>query len=138
MTGDRCDNSRNIHGPLKTRYTVWPSLDGSRRGSEGGLARLIGSGFKKVYYTTLLLNATIRYSWNGVGAAGLSYLCETYPLDEAHIIFNHLGALSFYRFVHTVLAIYGPLIYTVPYVVGGGWALEIETFFGPWEMLSSQ
>jgi hypothetical protein len=42
-----------------------------------------------------------------------------------------------------VLAIYGPMIYTAPYVmllmratplrgqVGGGWALEIDTFLGP-------
>jgi hypothetical protein len=41
------------------------------------------------------------------------------------------------------LAIYGPMIYTAPYVmvlmradplrgqVGGGWALEIETFLSP-------
>ncbi len=48
------------------------------------------------------------------------------------------------------LAIYGPMIYTGPYVmllmqtsplqgqVGGGWALEIETFFGPCEMASSR
>jgi hypothetical protein len=42
-----------------------------------------------------------------------------------------------------ILAIYGHMFYTAPYVmlsmranplrvqVGGGWALEIETFFGP-------
>ncbi len=46
------------------------------------------------------------------------------------------------------LAIYGPMIYTAPYVmllmranplwgqVLGGWALEIETFLGPVEMAS--
>jgi hypothetical protein len=44
---------------------------------------------------------------------------------------------------HGVLAIYAPMIYTAPYVmflmradplrgqVGGGWALEIETFLDP-------
>ncbi len=49
-----------------------------------------------------------------------------------------------------VLAIYAPMIYTAPCVmflvradtlwgqVGGGWALEIEIFFGPCEMASSR
>ncbi len=48
-----------------------------------------------------------------------------------------------------ILAIYGPMIYTAPYVMflmradplrgqaGGGWAQEIETFFGP-EMATSE
>ncbi len=48
------------------------------------------------------------------------------------------------------LAIYAPMVYTAPYImflmradplrgqVGGGWALEIETFFGPREIASNR
>ncbi len=54
------------------------------------------------------------------------------------------------KYVGIMVAIYAPMIYKAPYVMflmradplrwqlGGGWALESETFFVPCEMASSR
>ncbi len=63
-----------------------------------------------------------------------------------NLIFLEVGLFSLIDWVITAICDHGPMVYTAPYVAllmranllrepgGGGWTLEIETFFVPYEM----